>query len=388
MKKLTLCYVSFNYYPSQGLIAFLEYSQKISELGHKVIVIAAGRENEHNYEVLNGVTIFRIKIKSTKRKSLDVLKFSILANRLLLKIIRIYKIQIIHVFSWTFSPIVKLNIFEQKIKWIYDIRSGPLEKSSKRTIFYKIIKLLIYFETLFFDHLFIIDTKVKDEILKNHNLKKINISPLGVDLNKFNIKEKNLLIREQNNIMSDDYLIIYIGSLNKVRCINNLIDGFYLASKKINNLKMFLIGEGNDIKNLIQYSIQLSINKKILFLGYIPHDKIPKYLAAADIAISYIPKIPSFNAQPPAKTIEYLASSLPVIATNTEGNKQFINNGENGLLIEDSPKAIANALILLCSDADLRIKISKNARESILKYDWRKIVLNILIPSYEEVLKN
>ena len=124
----------------------------------------------------------------------------------------------------------------------------------------------------------------------------------------------------------------------------------------------------------------------MFFLGYIRYAEVPKFLSAMDIAISYIPIVPAFDSQPSGKTVEYLACSLPVIATNTEGNRRFISNGINGLTCRDDSDSLSKAIIRLCLDISLRKKLAKNARSSIEDYDWRKIVRERIVPAYRKVL--
>ena len=71
MEKLTLCYVSFNYYPTQGLVVFSEFPRKLKELGHRIYVVCAARENETLFTNVKGICIIRIPVKTTKKRSLE-----------------------------------------------------------------------------------------------------------------------------------------------------------------------------------------------------------------------------------------------------------------------------------------------------------------------------
>jgi glycosyltransferase involved in cell wall biosynthesis len=126
----------------------------------------------------------------------------------------------------------------------------------------------------------------------------------------------------------------------------------------------------------------------VFFLGYVNYAEVPKFLSVADIAISYVPIIPAFDAQPPVKTVEYLACSLPVIATSTRGNKRFIVHEWNGLLTKDDPTSLSEAIIRLSEDAHLRETLSRRARSSVKNHDWKTIVHRRILPAYQKILQS
>lgn len=153
-------------------------------------------------------------------------------------------------------------------------------------------------------------------------------------------------------------------------------------------MKLILIGgEESDISRLKKIAEKLSINKKVIFIGHVLYKDVPKYLNIADIGISYIPKNEMYDVQPPLKTAEYLACSLPTIATNTAGNREFIVDRHNGVLCSDDPGMFGATIVRLVKDRALFNKIKNNARKSILKYDWKNIINECLLPLYIKQIK-
>ena len=90
--------------------------------------------------------------------------------------------------------------------------------------------------------------------------------------------------------------------------------------------------------------------------------------------------------------IEAMACGLPIIASNGPGLKEFINDLQNGLLFPvDDHKALAKCILRLSEDEDLRINLSRGAKESFKKnYDMRKNIapLAALIQKYAFETKN
>lgn len=385
-KKLSICYVAFSHYPGQGSTAVFEFSRNMAKRGHKVHVIAAAKPNEKTFEVVEKVVVRRIRVKTLKRRSLETLKFNILASRMLSKIIESHHVEIVHVFAYTSAFLIKFT--SRKAKWIYDIRSGPIEDRKKPSLLYQLGKKILKFESMFFDAIFIIDEAVKKEILGYNVPKKIFIAPLGADFQSFKPNGKNRTLLSGYGIQEKDIVLVYLGSISQKRRLVNLIQAMWKSSIKIQNLRLIILGEGGELKRLKLLAKKLSISGKIFFLGYIQYSEVPRFLLAADVAISYIPIVPAFNSQPSGKTVEYLACSLPVIATNTKGNRRFVINGINGVLCEDDPDSLSKAIIKLCLDVGFRNKLATNARHSIADYDWRTIVKEKILPAYRKVLRS
>ena len=149
---------------------------------------------------------------------------------------------------------------------------------------------------------------------------------------------------------------------------------------------MILVGGSEeDVQRLENVAKQYSIDHRVVFTGLVSYKDIPKYLSIADAGIAYVTKSGVHNAQPPLKTLEYLASSLPIVATDTDGNKDYVIDGYNGVLCSDDPDAIGAAIVRLLKDKSLYDKIKANARESVAKYDWGIIVRDQLIPLYQKL---
>jgi glycosyltransferase involved in cell wall biosynthesis len=99
----------------------------------------------------------------------------------------------------------------------------------------------------------------------------------------------------------------------------------------------------------------------VKFVGTVRHDKIVDYLSAADIYVST-----SFSDGTSASLLEAMSCSLPSVATEIDGNKEWINNGINGFLVPvaDSKK-LAEKILLLADDQELRRRLRANAEETM-----------------------
>ena len=121
--------------------------------------------------------------------------------------------------------------------------------------------------------------------------------------------------------------------------------------------------------------------------GFVSYSEVPLYLNAADVGISFIPQTKEYDVQPPRKTVDYLACGLPVIATDTKGNKRFVKDGENGFLVNDTRECIASGMKRLLNFKQYE-KMKKFARQSVIQYDYENIIDSILLPVYKRLVND
>lgn len=83
---------------------------------------------------------------------------------------------------------------------------------------------------------------------------------------------------------------------------------------------------------------------------------------------SDISVLPSYREGLPKSLLEAAACGLPIITTDTPGCREICKDGINGILVHvKSPESIANAIIKLANDADLRKKMGLESRLMIDK---------------------
>jgi glycosyltransferase involved in cell wall biosynthesis len=180
----------------------------------------------------------------------------------------------------------------------------------------------------------------------------------------------------------DSLKLLYIGSTARRRRLEDTILGFARLYRELGekvNLHYTIVGDSADgnLRCLRQLVVDERLNDVIDLPGYIPHDQLDVYLDESNVGISYIPKTPFFEHQPPTKTFEYLLAGMPVIATATAENARIINP-TNGLLIADSSDSVYRGL----RDLLLRRTEFESARiqQSVIKYSWANIVRDSVLP--------
>jgi len=227
--------------------------------------------------------------------------------------------------------------------------------------------------------------------LNSGDLTSIFTIPKGVDRELFyrpNLEDRRKN-REKLGIRRDEIILISVGSLDYTRELENIIIAYKnsLSQLRTYNTRLFIIGDGPDYYHLLKVVEEYELTDKIVFIKYVPHNKIPDYLTAADIGICYLP-IELYYVQPSLKILEYLACGLPTIATKTYFNDKYIMHNWNGLIIEDNHLDLTRAINSLVKDKELRDYLSSNAILNSEKYNWEFITKNNLLPNLFKIISN
>ena len=113
--------------------------------------------------------------------------------------------------------------------------------------------------------------------------------------------------------------------------------------------------------------------------GAIANDEVPHALAKFDIAVAPYPQLDDFYFSP-LKILEYMAAELPIIASDIGQIPQLIEREMTGVLVDPGVvDDLANAILRLCTDVELRNRIATNARaKAVAQHTWQHVLEQIL----------
>ncbi len=224
---------------------------------------------------------------------------------------------------------------------------------------------------------------LKNELVKlGLNENKILVASDGVDLEKFkNINHPQPFLekegRQRLNLPADKKIILYAGHLYNWKGVQILADASKFLDKNI--LIVFVGGTDFDIKNFKNKNQDLIKENKILILGYKKPESIPKYLKSADILVlpNSAKNIKS-SWTSPLKLFEYMASNVPIIASDLVSIKEVLNKNNAIFFKPDDSKDLAEKIKNLLQNQDLSVKISTQALKDVQNYTWQKRAQKII----------
>ncbi|WP_111307457.1 N-acetyl-alpha-D-glucosaminyl L-malate synthase BshA [Confluentibacter sediminis] len=220
-----------------------------------------------------------------------------------------------------------------------------------------------------------VSQSLKEDTLRLFDIKKdIIVVPNFIDLAKYN----NTFTDCQRGMMAKDNekIITHISNLRKVKRVQDVIAVFYNIQKQM-PAKLMLVGEGPEREKIERQCENLGIIDKVVFFG--KSNEIDKILRFSDLFI-----LPSETESFGLAALEAMASSVPVISSNTGGIPEVNIQGVSGFLsnvgdVEDMTK---QALYIL-SDENRLTTFKQNARKQALNFD-----LHTIVPQYEAIYED
>jgi glycosyltransferase involved in cell wall biosynthesis len=229
---------------------------------------------------------------------------------------------------------------------------------------------------------------VADQLIRGGiQAKKITIIPNGVDTNNFNRSCKDNKLANRLGV-ADRFVYGYVSNVRRLEGIQTVIKAWHEIKKRIPEAVIVLVGDGLYLKNLEMLVKTEGLEESIRFVGRVPHDEIVNYYSLFDAFV--VPRIPEPVCQlvTPLKPLEAMSIGIPVIASDVVALREFITDGETGLLFKSANStALADACIKMARDDGLRKEISQNARKWVIKNrDW-SVVASKYKGVYQQIQK-
>lgn len=168
-------------------------------------------------------------------------------------------------------------------------------------------------------------------------------------------------------------IIIHISNFRPVKRVEDVVKVFYKVRQEI-PVKLLLVGDGPERHKIEALCRELGTCHDITFLGKVKATE--QVLSLADLFL-----LTSESESFGLAALEAMASSVPVVSTNTGGIPEVNINGYSGYLsnVGDIDDMASNAIAILSNEAKLN-EFKKNALDQARKFE-----LNKVLPLYEKV---
>jgi glycosyltransferase involved in cell wall biosynthesis len=163
--------------------------------------------------------------------------------------------------------------------------------------------------------------------------------------------------------------IIFFGNIREYKGLIYLIRAVPLIEKQIPDLKVIIAGEGD----LSPYQAQMKECNKSVF--EIHNEFIPDDLVASLFQRSALAVLPysEMSGMSGVLNVAY-AFGKPVVVSDVGGLEEAVESGKTGLLVPSrDSQALADAVIRLLTDSDLRTEMEKNVHQKAEELSWDTI---------------
>jgi len=210
----------------------------------------------------------------------------------------------------------------------------------------------------------------------------IEVVPNGANLTSFH--NARPLPRSDFGYKDDDILLVYAGRIAPEKNLEFLFQAFAGVSQVIPNVHLVILGGGqkDHMDAVTPIPGELGITERVRFMGMIPYDKLPSYLAMCDVFVTA-----SVTEVHPFSVIEAMGAGLPVMGIESPGVGDSIVDGETGLLATEDIASFTAKLTYLCLNRDLHKKYGAAARVASNQFSIERTT-KIMLSHYSRLTQN
>jgi len=200
---------------------------------------------------------------------------------------------------------------------------------------------------------------------------KIQIIPNGVDLKFF---------RSTTKIPKK---IVFSGVMYHHRGLDVLLESLPNIIQKFSDVNVVLLGDGPEMKKLKNIVKEKHLENNVEFRGWINRNDLPEQISDASISIGPLKRTTVTENALPIKVLEYMASSLPILAISGTLPEDVLVHEKNGYFVKDS-KELEKRICELLDSPKLIESMGNESLKMVQKFSWEGIVSDIL-KSFESV---
>jgi glycosyltransferase involved in cell wall biosynthesis len=206
---------------------------------------------------------------------------------------------------------------------------------------------------------------VLEPLLPRGGKGKVHVIYEGIDLNRVRPARPK---KDADSVLK----MLAVANLVEAKGLEYLIRACKILKDRGRSISCEIIGrrmpaESNTFIRLEKLRRALALEDEVVFLGPQSFDVVLQKYGEADIFV--LPSVVAPNGSgdvTPNALIEAMAMQLPVISTRSRGIPEIVEDGVSGILVPArNERALAEAIIRLADDKELRSRLGKNARKRV-----------------------
>lgn len=368
--------------------------------GHKVVLLCRGDDDRPQTETIDGVDIVRIDthhgISSMQRRRESLRYYRTLTHPRWAAALDAYVqsgIDAIHVHD---LPLVRTGLSVGKrhnIPVVADLHENYPEavrqwrRMYDRQAVLTQLPTLAWFTFLPIRRLKRIEarcTRAADAVLtvceegRRHYLKDCQVAPDRVAVVS-NTVERAQFDTETTPVSGyqDEFVLIYVGKYAPHRGLEAVVRALPAVIEEIPNCRLLIVGApgnetyGNAFRSLAQ---RLGITDHITFTGWVDFERVPAYMATADVCLVPHADTPHTQTTLPHKLFQYMAMTKPVLVSDVAPLKRIITETGAGLVAEAGESTeMADAILRFHRNPDWLTELGQKGCTAVQdKYHWTR----------------
>ena len=355
---MKLLIISEGYYPYTGGLEKIvtEVAEGLNEkYDHEVTVLTSTREKVKPYQDnVNGIEVHYVPLNTSHGKA-EFIKELYFMRKTLKKMLQehfdIISIQYMGYFSAIFSTI------KTDIPYSISIH-GTDVTGNQGVLIKKIQRRVVKRAEVVISNSYFLARELERKLLISLQ-DKLKVIWNGIDLINYKPVEK----------LTTEHTVVSVGRFVYKKGFDVLIEAFALVVDKYNDVKLLIAGDGEERVKCEELAEEYGIKNNIQFLGKIPNNKIGEVFEKGRIFVC-----PSRNESFGIVVLEAMAMGIPVIATNSGGVCEIIDDNKYGCIVPiENPTALANKMIELLGNEDECLELRGKGLKRVKEFSIQKV---------------
>jgi len=179
--------------------------------------------------------------------------------------------------------------------------------------------------------------------------------------------------------------ILFVGRLHPVKQVDVLLRALHQIKETNPNVKMCILGNGEERQNLTALTNKLGLSENVHFLGFVDQKTVFEMMKQSDVLV-----LPSKIEGNPRVLIEAMINKVPIVASNVPGIRDIVEHGKTGYLVDQTvPTELARGIEYVLKNKEHAVCMVERAYTFAKKnfskqYVCQKIFreLEIIVPKY------
>lgn len=167
--------------------------------------------------------------------------------------------------------------------------------------------------------------------------------------------------------------VLAISRLSPLKRLDLVLEA--LATSDAAGVRCVVVGEGECASELRQLAVERGIASRVEFLGHVGDAALLDWLARCRAVV-----FPPLDEDYGFVTVEAFASGKPVITTTDSGGPaELVRDGQTGLVVEPTPRALGAAMRRLIDDSAGAERMGASARRVSESMTWASAVRRLIV---------
>ena len=366
--------VAYTFYDSDNRVR--RYAEALVKRGDTVDAIVLRLEGQKSFEIIRGVRVHRIQKRVVNEKRpITYLTKLVLFFFLSAWLMAVYHLRkpydLIHVHSVpdfeVFATIVPRLLGAKVILDIHDIVPEFYASKfhvSEHSVVFRLLMFSERLSILYANHV-IISNDLWYQKLISRSVRPEKCTSL------INYPDPSIFSsHDRTGTANGEFVMCYPGTLNWHQGLELAVEAVSLLHERAPNLRFRIVGDGPDREKLRTMIVKFHLEDRVTIEGFVPIEQVAKIMSNVDLGVVPKRKDSFGNEAFSTKIMEFMAMSVPVVASRTKIDEYYFSDGLVQFFEPENVKDLADRICELIENPARRAELRQNSSAFIALNNW------------------